>query len=199
MGALDSINEKILSDRHQKILSGAMNLDAPFNFECSGGWVSLIDGMLCLIERYGVEHCLEINVEQVKEKFGLLRTYVRGGDIVVDRILDVAELVSSCTCEVCGETGRYFEANGWLQVRCLHHQLPGMSEAIVCSFKEAYAMNFAKAVSLVLWFFKDKYASWLNQECLALGSVRPVEALTTVQGCQAIYGLLKRLEYGASI
>lgn len=196
---MDSINERTLSDRHRKLLCGVTLPGELFGFECGDGWVSLVDGMLRLVDRYSAEHCLEIQVEQVKEKFGLLRVYVRGGDVVVDWILDVAELVSSCTCEVCGAAGRYYEINGWLQVRCLHHQLPNQREGVECSHNDFYAENFAKSVSLVLWFFKGNYAAWLNQECAALGRVRPVEALTTVQGCQAVHDLLKKLEHGVLI
>ncbi|MCX2690104.1 MbcA/ParS/Xre antitoxin family protein [Pseudomonas sp. DCB_CB] len=196
---MDSENEKAIRNRHQALLGGVTEPEALFYFECGDGWVSLIDGMLSLIGKYSAEPRLEIRVEQVKEKFGLLRTYIRGGDVVVDRILDIAEMVSSCTCEVCGETGRYFEVNGWLQVRCLAHQLPNKPDAVICRYNEAYAVNFAKTVSLVLWFFKDKYASWLTQECLALGRVLPVEALTSIQGCQAIHDLLKRVEHGVVV
>ncbi|AUF95791.1 hypothetical protein CXQ80_08035 [Pseudomonas sp. 02C 26] len=155
--------------------------------------------MLSLIGRYSAEHALDVRVEQVKEKFGLLRTYIRGGDVVTNRILDVAELVSGCVCEKCGMTGKYFEANGFLQVRCLQHQLPNQSDVTVCEYSEVYSVSFAKAVSLVLWFFRDQYANWLKEECLALGRVRPVEALTTVEGCHAVYDLLKRIEYGVNV
>ncbi|MFV3314374.1 antitoxin Xre/MbcA/ParS toxin-binding domain-containing protein [Pseudomonas sp. NY15374] len=196
---MDSKNEMILWERHRTLLSSFAEPDVLFGFECLDGWLSLIGGMLCLIEKYRAESTLEVRVEQVKEKFGLLRTYVRGGDIVVDRILDVAEMVSSCTCEICGEPGKHFELNGWLQVRCLNHRLPNDPGAVVCSYNEAYAVNFAKTVSLMLWFFKDNYASWLNQECLGLGRVSPVEALATVQGCQAVYDLLKKMEHGVLV
>lgn len=193
---LDSNNEDILWGRHQALLSGCTEGDTLFGFECLNGWVSLIGGMLCLIEKYSAETALDVRVVQVKEKFGLLRTYVRGGDVVVDRILDVAEMVSSCTCEVCGEPGKYFELNGWLQVRCLNHRLPSDAGVATCHYSEVYALNFAKAVSMLLWFFKDKYAAWLNQESLGLGRIIPLEALATVQGCQAVYDLLKKMEHG---
>lgn len=199
MDVLDSFNEKILTDHHRKLLNGLGPTESLYGFECHDGWVSLIDGTLRLITRYASKHDLEVKVDQVKEKFGLLRVYLRGGDIMVDRILDVAEVISSCTCEVCGGAGRLFQVNGWLQVRCLKHQLPRPEESTGCHYDESYAISFAKVVSLILWFFKDKYATWLNQECLALGRVRPREALTSTQGCEAIYDLLKRLEHGVIV
>jgi len=192
---VDSFNEKNLLDRHRKLLFDLAGAEVLFGFECNGGWASLIDGILCLVGKYGAKHNLNVRVVQVKEKFGLLRIYVHGGDVVIDRILDVAELVSSCTCEICGELGRYYEVNGWLQVRCLRHQLHMSSEATYV-LSEDYSMNVAKTISLILWFFGGDYACWLSQECLALGRVRPIEALTSIHGCQAVYDFLRRQEHG---
>lgn len=196
---MDELSERFLVDRHSKLFSGIDLSRATFGIECRSGWISLIDGVLCLVDRYGAEQELSIAVEQVKEKFGMLRVYCRGGDIVVDRILDVAELVSSCMCELCGSTGRLYKLNGWLQVRCVRHQLLETQEVVICRPDRVYAESFAKAVSKTLWFFKDKYAAWLGQECLALGKVRPLEALTTIEGCQAVVKLVSQLEHGVSV
>ncbi|WP_409260060.1 MULTISPECIES: antitoxin Xre/MbcA/ParS toxin-binding domain-containing protein [unclassified Pseudomonas] len=196
---MDDLSEKYLAEKYRKLFSEIDMTQMNFGFECRGGWVSLVDGVLRLVDRYGTEQQLSVTVEQVKEKFGMLRIYCRGGDIVVDRMLDVAELVSSCMCELCGATGRLYELNGWLQVRCVKHQLLEAQEVVICRPDRIYAESFAKAVSKILWFFKDKYASWLGQECLALGKVRPMEALTTIEGCQAVVKILSQFEHGVTV
>lgn len=193
---MNKINEKHFLDRYGSLLFKDADEQKSFSLECGDGWLSLIDGSLQVVGRYAEDQGLEVSIDAIKEKFGLLRAYHRGGDETIDRIFDIAEMVSSCTCEICGEVGRLREANGWLQVRCIRHQLPGSSESAGCNLDEAYATGYATAVSLVLWFFGGKYVTWLDQECIALGGVRPVEALATVEGCGQISILLRQLEHG---
>lgn len=64
-----------------------------------------------------VEHVV---VEQVKEKFGSLRFYYRGGDSVVDGMVRMAEMMSSVTCEVCGKPGK-MRGGGWIKTLCDEH------------------------------------------------------------------------------
>lgn len=61
---------------------------------------------------------------QIKEKFGLLRVYVRRGRLGTDdayaRISDAikeAERKAAVTCERCGQPGT-LRTKGWLRVRC---------------------------------------------------------------------------------
>lgn len=193
---MNNINESCLSNQHRALLLHGTDSEAHFGFECSDGWVPLIDGTLRLASRYATEHGLELRIDHIKEKFGVLRTYHRGGDLTIDRIFDVAELVSSRTCEICGDAGKLREANGWLQTRCLKHQLPNSPVSIGLTHSEFYAVSYAKSVSLILWFFGDKYTPWLTRDCVALGGVKPVEALATPEGCQQICTLLQRIQHG---
>jgi hypothetical protein len=43
---------------------------------------------------------------QVKEKFGGLRFYYNGGDEKIEGMVRLAEAMSKCTCEGCGNPGK---------------------------------------------------------------------------------------------
>lgn len=54
---------------------------------------------------------------QVKEKFGGLRFYTNGHDEFCSGLIDMAECMSECTCEVCGGPGKLI-TNGWWHCIC---------------------------------------------------------------------------------
>lgn len=60
-------------------------------------------------------------VEQVKEKFGTLRFYYRGGDNIVDGMVRMAEAMSAVTCEECGAPGEV-GGSGWISTLCAEHR-----------------------------------------------------------------------------
>ncbi|MBA1317254.1 DUF2384 domain-containing protein [Pseudomonas monteilii] len=202
---MNNFNESILSQRYRCVLQLGDD-DNLFGFQCEDGWVEVLEGALRVSVRYAQEEGVDFKIDQVKEKFGALRIYHRGGDVTIDRIFDVVELVSCFICENCGAPGRLREVAGWSQVKCLKHQLPGRSNdrslraniLVAEAQGTTYSESYAKAVSLLLWFFGDKYASWLNQECLALGGLKPAEALATTEGCEEVCKLIKRLEHGVA-
>jgi hypothetical protein len=55
-------------------------------------------------------------VQQVKEKFGTLRFYCPGND-AIDRYVQLAERLSSVTCEDCGKRGTANDS-GWIRTQC---------------------------------------------------------------------------------
>lgn len=57
---------------------------------------------------------------QVKEKFGGLRFYSRGGDAYTQAIIDFAETLSYRICETCGVMNELVNPNsrGWIQTTC---------------------------------------------------------------------------------
>ena len=57
---------------------------------------------------------------QVKEKFGTLRFYVDRATDAQYNYIEFAELMSSRTCEVCGEHGQTYPI-GWHQTLCDEH------------------------------------------------------------------------------
>jgi len=62
----------------------------------------------------------QVVADQVKEKFGTLRFYYSGGDDVIDGMVQMAEAMSSVTCEECGAPGKTND-KGWLSTRCEAH------------------------------------------------------------------------------
>ena len=58
---------------------------------------------------------------QVKEKFGTLNFYYRGGDDYIRGLVDMAESMSAITCEVCGQPGER-RSDGWIKTLCETHQ-----------------------------------------------------------------------------
>ena len=64
--------------------------------------------------------CPQVVAEQVKEKFGTLRFYYRGGDEYVRGVVDMAENMSSITCEACGNPGECIDG-GWIRTLCEEH------------------------------------------------------------------------------
>lgn len=187
-----------LVSRYSSLFGHQRAAEEVFSFECMNGWLDLIAANLQIVERYAELERLKIEITQVKEKFGLLRVYHRGGDEVVDRLLDIAELVSGCICEVCGAQGRVGEQQGWLGARCHLHREILDSDSLLSS-KSGYIDSYVKCVALLLWFFKGSSVNWVNQECLGLGGRRPLELLASAEGCDEVYILIRRLESGAAL
>ncbi len=59
--------------------------------------------------------------EQIKEKFGTLRFYYRGGDDYIDGVVRFAEAMSGKVCEVCGAAGS-LGGNGYISTKCKEHK-----------------------------------------------------------------------------
>ncbi|MFJ4113954.1 antitoxin Xre/MbcA/ParS toxin-binding domain-containing protein [Pseudomonas sp. NPDC089758] len=187
-----------LVSRYSSLFDDQRSMQDDFTFECTNGWFDLIAANLKLVERYAELERLKVEITQVKEKFGLLRMYHRGGDEVVDRLLDIAELVSASTCEVCGAEANVVEQQGWLRACChLHREV--MEPGSVLTSKVGYIDAYVKCVALLLWFFKDNSVRWVNQECLGLGGRCPSELLASSEGCEQVYTLIRRLESGVAV
>jgi hypothetical protein len=86
-------------------------------FECGDGWLTLLYRLSRALSEHADSVGLELVATQVKEKFGMLRIYVDGGDEEVDRLLDEGELESAAICEVCGAPGT-LSNGGWCSTRC---------------------------------------------------------------------------------
>lgn len=96
------------------------------------GWERLVDEL----HRRVLEVAPDVQVAQVKEKFGGLRYYydLPGEEVevesvlgktqseVVEKLVDQAELVSTWICEVCGKPGHTDGfGHGWLLTLCPEH------------------------------------------------------------------------------
>lgn len=193
-----SLLEVELVSRYWRFFGGRGSVQNGFSFECMNGWFDLVKANLQLLERYGELEHLRVEIVQVKEKFGLLRVYHRGGDSVVDQLFDIAELVSGCVCEICGAQGGVSDHHGRLRARCILHREADEPSSVISSISD-YIENYVKCVALLLWFFKDSSVTWVNQECLGLGGRRPCELLASSEGCEQVYILIRRMESGVAI
>jgi hypothetical protein len=106
---------KIFADRHKSMQETCMC----WGFECDSGWYNLIDSLCTCIQHY-LDYKPEVTqvvAEQVKEKFGSLRFYYRGGDKYIEGLVDMIDYLSQSTCEICGNPGK-IKNDGWIKVRC---------------------------------------------------------------------------------
>ena len=60
----------------------------------------------------------QLQFVQVKEKYGTLRLYTNYVDDYIDGVINMAEMMSSVTCEVCGIPGRQ-TTGGWVRTLCV--------------------------------------------------------------------------------
>ncbi len=114
---------KIFADRNKPMTETCMC----WGFEHGNGWYNIIDQLCGNIqshidwkEKQG-HNVPQVVAEQVKEKFGTLRFYYRGGDDIIDGMVRMAESISSVTCEVCGNAGKS-NTSGWIKTLCEEHR-----------------------------------------------------------------------------
>lgn len=63
----------------------------------------------------------QVQVTQVKEKFGTLRFYYSGGDEYISGAVVMAEAMSGTTCETCGSPG-HIRGHGYVYTACDKHE-----------------------------------------------------------------------------
>ncbi len=94
-------------------------------FEHNAGWYDILEGLALRfreILKDNVEG--EVEVLQVKEKFGGLRFYAATYGCTEEQekairvAIQIAENVSFKTCELCGKAGREISNTGWIVTRC---------------------------------------------------------------------------------
>lgn len=99
-------------------------------FECAPGWYDIIRDVANKIERIlekdaeayrvieGEEsaYC-EMYAVQIKEKYGTLRFYMSCETDEISELIRDAEVLSSQTCENCGNPGR-MRGRYWYEVKC---------------------------------------------------------------------------------
>jgi hypothetical protein len=92
-------------------------------FAIGPGWWPLIEELCSTIQNH-IDHrkgqCQQVIIEQIKEKFGTLRFYYRGGDDFIDGAVFLAENLTSQMCEECGAPGRR-TSEGWIRTLCDFH------------------------------------------------------------------------------
>jgi hypothetical protein len=99
-------------------------------FECGRGWFDIVRDLSIKIEgileknaeRYqiseGEEDCeIQMFAVQVKQKYGTLRFYMCCETKEIEELIREAEVMSSHTCEECGDSGNLRGAY-WFEVIC---------------------------------------------------------------------------------
>jgi len=83
------------------------------------GWAGLLDGLVSKLNRLDVD----MQVLQVKEKFGGLRFYVQGADVGTRQrhYIDAAETASSLLCCLCGAGVTHQGEGNWIRLFCAEH------------------------------------------------------------------------------
>jgi hypothetical protein len=65
--------------------------------------------------------CTQVEVLQIKEKFGGLRFYYDGGNDTIDGMVRMAEAWAAHSCEECGSPGER-RGGGWIRTLCDVHE-----------------------------------------------------------------------------
>lgn len=119
---------KMMVNRHKSMQETTMC----WGFECGDGWYNILNQLMSQIQHHidwkqnGKEKfnqgdgCVQVTLDQVKEKFGTLRFYYTGGDDAIRGMVHLAEAMSSVTCETCGNAGK-FRGKGWFYTSCDEH------------------------------------------------------------------------------
>ncbi|WP_426619457.1 MbcA/ParS/Xre antitoxin family protein [Pseudomonas rustica] len=198
---MNNFIERLFADQYRTLLfSKGFSEGAIFGFECNDGWANLIEATLRLTQQHAEPKALNVKVTQAKEKFGQLRIYHSESDKVIDSVFEIAQLASSSICELCGKPGEVVSHEGWLVARCGNHSGKGHLDRIEAHIvDQKYITSYTQAVDAILSFFGEGAVVWVQQERTAFAGRRPCELLATEEGCQAIYLMLKRLEYGVGV
>jgi hypothetical protein len=79
-----------------------------WGFQCGDGWYQLLYDLSLELSNYQTKHPeLDLEVEQVKSKFGILRFHLSGGDAVTEKMIERACQRASVTCELTGQPGQH--------------------------------------------------------------------------------------------
>ncbi len=91
-----------------------------WGLECGAGWYWLIDGLCNCIQSYiDANKKEQVEIVQLKEKFGSMRFYVNGADDLIHGMIWLAESMSYTICESCGSTSDIIHTEeGWIKTIC---------------------------------------------------------------------------------
>jgi hypothetical protein len=82
--------------------------------EVGDGWHNILFSVFSAINNHLKHNQLpDFKIVQVKEKFADLRIYYEDGDDYISGVVEVAEIMSSMTCERSGSPGKTRNIKGW--------------------------------------------------------------------------------------
>jgi len=90
-----------------------------FGIAVGDGWYKIIHDLSIKLEWWIRTWKMKAKAAQVKEKFGLLRFYMKDGCAEMNDLIQEAEALSAKTCEECGKPGKKTVNDmGWIQTLC---------------------------------------------------------------------------------
>jgi hypothetical protein len=89
-----------------------------FGFMCGPGWHPLIYETLDTIQSIADRDGLDLEITEIKEKFGELRIYMSSYIPEIEEIIATATAKSRRMCEECGRPGEITNRSGWLMTHC---------------------------------------------------------------------------------
>jgi hypothetical protein len=105
--------------------------NAGISFECGPGWSGLLEKLFSDLANILRPRGDQIEMRQIKEKFGILRVYWSGAvdnhtDALIEDTILLAQFRSEVICQSCGEPGQMRGSNfGWYHVACDAHAKRG--------------------------------------------------------------------------
>jgi len=96
-------------------------------FAVGAGWYHILEKLCANIQSHidwkvkQGQEIAQVEVEQIKEKFGGLRFYYQGGDDEIQGMVRMAEAWADSCCEECGVIGTR-RSGGWIRTLCDKHE-----------------------------------------------------------------------------
>jgi hypothetical protein len=96
-------------------------------FAVGAGWYPILETLCANIQSHidwrvkQGKDIAQVEVNQIKEKFGGLRFYYSGGDDEISGMVRMAEAWADIACEECGAAGKR-RSGGWIRTLCDLHE-----------------------------------------------------------------------------
>ena len=113
---------KRMEDKYPKIFVGKYG-----GFAVGKGWYPILEKLCANIQHHidwkvkQGQDIAQVEVNQIKEKFGGLRFYYQGGDDQIHGMVQMAESFAGTLCEDCGGIGTR-RSGGWIRTLCDKHE-----------------------------------------------------------------------------
>lgn len=89
-----------------------------FGYDCGKGWYPLIDELMSKLQVLNEEKYPDLQVVQVKEKWGLLTVYLTYYYPEAEKLIDEYRDKSAKICEICGNPSTVRLVSGWYSSIC---------------------------------------------------------------------------------
>ncbi len=113
---------KRMEETYPKMFAGKYG-----GFAVGKGWYPILETLCANIQSHidwrvkQGQDIAQVEVAQIKEKFGGLRFYYSGGDDEISGMVRMAEAWADIACEECGAAGKR-RSGGWIRTLCDHHE-----------------------------------------------------------------------------